>query len=142
VNRLWLVLALAGCNSDPIDRDIDNEVTIENGIYGQLSVAENHFGQSAGVLENVRVTTYTSDSPPMVDENTTTDARGFYQIDTGPGAFAMCAASGSPAQGTSNPGPCTSIDIPDSGNVRRDWVQNLDGGHWCNSACSEEDNQP
>ena len=137
MRTLWLLVVLTACDSDPIDRNIENEVTIDNGVYGQLTVASDHVGNTAMVLENVHVTGY-SGSPPKVLMSTTTDDRGFFQIETGPGMFTLCTASATPSQGTSNPGPCTLATV-DSGNTRRDWVQNNDGGDWCNSACDADD---
>ena len=139
MRTLWLLVALTACDSDPIDRNIEGEVTIDNGVYGQLSLAADHIGNSAMVLDNVHVTAYTTDSPPKVLMSTSSDERGFFQIQTGPGDFGLCTASATPANGTSNPGPCT-ITTVDSGNVRRDWVQNNLGGDWCNGACTADDN--
>ena len=129
---------VTACNSDPIDRNIENEVTIDNGIYGQLTVAANNVGSSVMVLANAHVTAFTTDEPPKVLMSTTSDDRGFFQIQTGPGTFSTCTGSATPANGTSNPGPCTQTTV-DSGNVRRDWVQNLNGGDWCNAACTADD---
>jgi len=146
VRSSWLVLsvpllAVAACDDDPIDRDIEGEVTIENGVYGQLSTQQDHVGTSAHVLPDVRVTAYAG-SPVTIVEMAITDDRGFFQMETGPGDFAMCTNMATPAQGTSNPGPCTIVTVRDSGNVRRDWVQNLSGGNWCDHACSKDDNIP
>ena len=139
MRTLLLLAALTACNSDPIDRDIEGEITIANGVYGQISVATDHVGNSAMVLDNVRVTAYTADAPPKVLMLTLSDEHGFYQIETGPGTFPMCTGAATPTSGTSNPGPCTLTTIG-SGNSRRDWVQNGAGGVWCNSACDASDN--
>ncbi|HEV7557483.1 MAG TPA: hypothetical protein VGO00_18595 [Kofleriaceae bacterium] len=139
MHRLWLLVLLTACDGDPIDRNIDGEVTIDNGVYGQVSVAADHVGNTAMVLDNLHVTAYTADSPPKVLMSTSSDEHGFFQIQTGPGTFPICTASATPSNGTSNPGPCTLVTV-DSGNTRRDWVQNSKGGTWCNSACEANDN--
>jgi hypothetical protein len=133
------VLLVTACSGDPIDRDIDGLVTIDNGLYGQLTVAQNNTNTStAMVLAGDHVTVFTTDQPPTVLMSTTSDDRGFFQLETGPGTFSECTGSATPANGTTNPGPCTQTTV-DSGNVRRDWVENLLGGNWCNGACTADD---
>lgn len=109
--RSWLIaLLLVGCGSG--DRDIENQITINEGVYGLL-LAE---GQPAA---NRQLVVY-APGENLVHSRATSNADGVYQIELTPGDFALCTDS------------CTPVTVRELDLVRYDWTAGPGGGLWSN----------
>ncbi|HUS28717.1 MAG TPA: hypothetical protein VMZ53_09410 [Kofleriaceae bacterium] len=109
-------LVLVGCG-DGVDRDIEGQITIDQGVYGLLisgcDTSDCQDRPAAG--EHVMVY-----SPGLNTVYATgmSDRSGVYQLDLEPGDYTLCTYA------------CTPITVPASDRVRYDWTSGPGGGHW------------
>ena len=93
-----------------MDRNIEGQVTIDQGVYGLLTTEDRPANGDS-------VTVYSAgDSMPFA--TATSDSNGVYQIDLPDGDYTLCTSS------------CTPIATPASATVRYDWTDGPGGGHW------------
>jgi hypothetical protein len=124
VYRVLCVVALAACGG--VDTDIENRVTIDQGVYGLLlrgcdgGACRIQLGNGIGI---------TVELPPPAGsihgaslDATTSDDRGVYQFELPAGTYQLCTTA------------CTAIDIPE-GRARYDWISGDVGGEWCEGPC-------
>lgn len=111
--RLWLCALLlgAGCG---VDRDIEDQITIDQGVYGLLIKGCDQSGCNDQPAANEEVTVYI---PGQDDERVMSDGDGVYQVDLPAGDYTLCTSS------------CTPITVP-YGRIRYDWTSGPGGGHW------------
>ena len=108
--RYWLIAIVAfGCTSG---RDIEDQITIEQGVYGLLVDANNE-----PAMEQVIV--YAA-GETGTHARVASDEAGIYQIDLAAGDYTLCIES------------CTAITVPDHGTIRYDWTSGPGGGRWSN----------
>lgn len=114
--RSWLmalVLApLVGCAG--VDRDIEDQITIDQGVYGLLISGCPTSGCNAQPAANEAVVVYV---PGADNVRVMSDADGVYEIDLPAGEYTLCTTS------------CTQISVP-QGVVRYDWTSGPEGGKW------------
>jgi hypothetical protein len=114
--RSWLIALLAvGCGS--VDRDIEDEITIDQGVYGLLvsGCDTSNCRERPAVDESVKV--YAPGETTVHARGTSNDD-GVYQIDLTPGDYSLCTYS------------CTAITVPANDIVRYDWTSGPGGGQW------------
>jgi hypothetical protein len=104
---LLLALLAGGC---ALDRDIEDRVTIDQGVYGLLLAAD----QPAA---NQTVTVFAAGATTAF-ATMTSDGAGIYQIDLPNGDYTLCTSA------------CTPITTPSSATVRYDWTNGPGGGSW------------
>ena len=102
-----LLVGLAGC---ALNRDIEDQVTIDQGVYGLLLAAD----QPAA---NQTVTVFAAGAATAFATMTSDDG-GIYQIVLPNGDYTLCTSA------------CTPITTPSSATVRYDWTNGPGGGSW------------
>lgn len=112
--RLWLCALLFGAGCGAVDRNIEDQISIEQGIYGLLISGCDTSGCNDQPAANEKVVVYV----PGDDElKVLSDSDGIYEIDLPAGDYTLCTYS------------CTPVTVP-SGTVRYDWTSGPGGGHW------------
>jgi len=116
--RCWLstlavaVVAAGGCGG--LDRHIEDQITIEQGIYGLLISGCDTDGCRDGRAGTgdcvVQVAAGAAFLARWADE-------GVYGIALPPGDYELCTSS------------CTPVTVP-AGTIRYDWTSGPGGGHW------------
>ena len=115
--RSWLIALLAvGCGAS-VDRDIEDEITIDQGVYGLLISGCDTQGCRDQPASGERVIVY---APGQKGEHAhvTSNEDGIYQIDLGAGDYSLCTYS------------CTSVTVRESDIIRADWTSGPGGGNW------------
>jgi hypothetical protein len=118
----FALAALTACTSlaDP-----DEEVTIQQGVYG-LTISGCDVGNcDDSPYEHAPITiTPSNGSAPISLES---DGAGFFESSLEPGDYELCVHS------------CTTITIAEGARVRRDFVAGPGGGIWCvDGVCGPE----
>jgi hypothetical protein len=98
---------MAGCG---VDRNIEDRVTIHEGVYGLLVTNELP-------IVGTEVMVYAA-GDQGVFAKATSDHDGVYQIDLPTGDYTLCTEA------------CTPIATPTSATVRYDWTSGPGGGSW------------
>ena len=108
-----VVAALAtGCTG--MDRNIEDQVTIEQGVYGLLIAGCDSGSCHDRPAANEDVIVYV---PGDDDVASTSNGDGVYQFALPPGDYTLCTYS------------CVPVTVP-TGTVRYDWTSGPGGGHW------------
>jgi hypothetical protein len=111
--RLWLMaLVVAGCGG--VDRDIEDQITIEQGVYGLLIAGCDTAGCNDQPAAHEEVVVYV---PGYEDQSVTSDGDGVYEVVLPAGDYTICTSS------------CTAVTVP-TGIIRYDWTSGPGGGHW------------
>lgn len=111
--RLCLMaLVVAGCGG--FDRDIEDQITIDQGIYGLLISGCDTAGCNDQPAAHEEVVVYV---PGYEDQSVMSDGNGVYEIVLPVGDYTLCTSS------------CTAVTVP-TGTVRYDWTSGPGGGHW------------
>lgn len=115
--RCWLstvaVAVLAtGCGG--VDRNIEDQITIEQGVYGLLIAGCDTSNCRDQPAAHAEVNVYVPGDDPV---RVASDADGVYQISLPPGDYTMCTET------------CTPLTIP-AGTIRYDWTSGPGGGNW------------
>ena len=110
--RSWLIaLVVAGCGDGA--RDIETQITINEGVYGLLLANDDE------PVANRQLIVY-APGENQIHARATSNADGIYQIELAPGDFALCTDS------------CTAVSVRNLDLVRYDWTDGPGGGHWTN----------
>lgn len=119
MKQLALLLLLTGCG---INDDVSAQLTIVNGVYGQLLAGCDTPTCGGGYSSGVSVSLASSlpDGGVAAAGSTTTDGQGFYQLAADAGAYRLCAYAG---------GVCTEVVLPE-GRLRVDHTSGPGGGIW------------
>ena len=104
---LLLMVLAAGCG---VDRNIEDKVTIDQGVYGLLVAADLPAAKQDVVVYAA------GDAGEFA--RATSDHDGVYQIDLPNGDYTLCTSA------------CTPISTPSNTLVRYDWTNGPGGGHW------------
>lgn len=111
--RCWLIaLVVAGCGG--VDRNIEDQITIDQGVYGLLIAGCDTSGCHDQPAANEAVVVYV---PGSDDETVTSDDDGVYEFHLPAGDYTLCTSS------------CTHVTVP-SGLIRYDWTSGPGGGRW------------
>jgi hypothetical protein len=100
-------LLVGGCG---VDRNIEDKVTISQGVYGLLLASDQP-------VVNQEVTVFSAGAQRTF-ATMTSDGDGVYQIDLPNGDYTLCTSS------------CVTIETPSAATVRYDWTNGPGGGHW------------
>jgi hypothetical protein len=111
---LFALLAV-GCGS--VDRNIEDQITIDQGVYGLLISGCDTSGCQDQPDKGEAVMVYVA-GENHVHAMDMSDRDGVYQIDLEPGDYTLCTYS------------CTPITVPAASTVRYDWTSGPGGGHW------------
>ncbi len=112
--RLWLIALLAvGCG-DSIDEHIEDQITIEQGVYGLLISGCDTSGCQDQPAAGEAVVVF---APGRAEESVTSDGDGVYEIRLPAGDYTLCTSS------------CTPLTVP-NGTIRYDWKSGPGGGQW------------
>lgn len=114
------------------DEGIDRYVTIQHGVFGELTASDSGANGTAAVGEPVSV--FSRETPATAIATTTSDAHGLYQFELAPGSYEVCAAGAMASKifdqkNMNCAGPCTFIEVGIDP-LRADWALNLSGGWW------------
>lgn len=113
--RLWLIALLAvGCG-DSIDEHIEDQITIEQGVYGLLISGCDTSGCQDQPAAGEDVVVF---APGREEESVTSDGDGVYEIRLPAGDYTLCTYS------------CTPLTVPNNGTIRYDWTSGPGGGQW------------
>ena len=114
--RYLLMAALLGaCGS--LDTHIEDQITIEQGVYGLLISGCDTSGCQDQPAAGEHVTVYAAGSDGKFSE-VRSDDNGVYQINLVAGNYTLCTSS------------CTAITVPTNDKIRVDWTSGPGGGHW------------
>jgi hypothetical protein len=126
-----LLLGVAGCGDEELDRGVERHLTITQGIYGQLTSFDDT-GGGMHYLPGVAVDAFAVPTPPPEpplfaippDEDLgppiatmESSADGFYELPLDPGDYLLCAEPCGPDRPR-----CTIATVPAGGLVRRDYA--------------------
>ena len=113
--RFLLITALlaVGCGG-AFDENIEDQITIEQGVYGLLISGCEASGCQDQPAANEEVVVFAAGRD---EETTISDADGVYEIDLRAGDYTLCTSS------------CTPLTVP-YGTIRYDWTSGPGGGQW------------
>ena len=109
-----VVLLLGACG---VDRNIENDITIDHGVYGLLVKGCDTSGCVDQVDGNEQVMVLKPGEPGAFD-TVVSDGNGVYQIDLPADTYQVCTYS------------CTQVTVPPAGTIRADWTSGPGGGNW------------
>jgi hypothetical protein len=112
--RLWLcALLLVGCG-DGLDENIEDDITIDQGVYGLLISGCDTSGCHEQPAAGAEVIVYAAGQDQRTAKS---DSKGIYEIDLPAGDYSLCTTI------------CTEVNVP-AGTVRYDWTSGPGGGTW------------
>jgi hypothetical protein len=113
--RALVVVLVAGCG---IDRNIEDTVTIHQGVYGLLVSGCDTSGCIDQPASNEHVIIYAPGQSNRSYADTKSDGEGVFQIELPAGDYTLCTYS------------CTPVTVAPLDRVRFDWTSGPGGGHW------------
>lgn len=119
LRSLLTVLALGACGG--LDHDIEDQITIEQGVYGLLIAGCDTAGCQDQPAAGEQVVVYAAGTKTGPFSHVTSDGNGVYQINLVAGDYTLCTYS------------CTPITVPARDKIRYDWVSGPGGGQWSNA---------
>jgi hypothetical protein len=111
-----MVLALAACGA--VDHDIEDQITIEQGVYGLLISGCDTSGCQDQPAAGEMVTVYAAGDADGPVTKVKSDDDGVYQINLVEGDYTLCTYS------------CVTASVPEYTKVRYDWTSGPGGGRW------------
>lgn len=118
---LLTVIALGACGS--VDHEIEDQITIEQGVYGLLISGCDTSGCQDQPAAGELVTVYATGAVGAFSK-VTSDDDGVYQIDLAAGDYTLCTYS------------CVTVSVPAHAKVRYDWTSGPGGGRWWSSSAN------
>jgi len=115
--RYSLMVAVLGACGDSLDTSIEDQITIEQGVYGLLISGCDTSGCQDQPAARENVIVYAAGSTGPFSQGTSDD-HGVYQINLVAGDYTLCTYS------------CTTITVPANDRVRYDWTSGPGGGQW------------
>ena len=115
--RSWLIALLTVVGCATVDRDIEDQITIQQGVYGLLISGCDTTGCKDQPASGERVVVYAPGETGAF-ARATSDQEGIYQIDLAAGDYTLCTYS------------CTAVTVPESDVIRADWTSGPGGGAW------------
>ena len=115
--RFLLIAALVAACGGSVDTDIEDRITIEQGVYGLLISGCDTSGCQDRPASGEHVVVYSAGSSSKFSD-VTSDDNGVYQINLAAGNYMLCTES------------CTTITVPANNKIRVDWTSGPGGGHW------------
>ena len=114
-SAVLLIAVLGACGG--LDRDIEDQVTIDQGVYGLLIAGCDTAGCNDQPAAGQQVMVF-APGEDRAHSVTTADDDGVYQIDLEDGDYTLCTSS------------CVPISIPAATKIRADWTSGPGGGVW------------
>jgi hypothetical protein len=114
---LLMVAVVGGCGS--VDTNIEDQITIEQGVYGLLISGCDTAGCQDQPATGEAVIVYAAGANGPFSQ-VKSDDDGVYQMNLVAGDYTLCTYS------------CTAVTVPENGKIRYDWVSGPGGGHWSN----------
>ncbi len=113
----YLVLIALLSSACGVDRNIENDITIDHGVYGLLVKGCDTSGCVDQVDGNEQVMIF---APGQTGAFMTvaSDGNGVYQAALPPDTYQVCTYS------------CTQVTVPSGGIIRADWTSGPGGGNW------------
>ena len=111
------ILVIGACGS--VDHDIEDRITIEQGVYGLLISGCEMSGCEDQPAANEEVVVFAAGASGAFSKSRSDDS-GVYQINLVSGDYTICVEG------------CTFISVPSKGKIRVDWTSGPGGGHWSN----------
>lgn len=115
---LLVAVAIGACGG--FDHDIEDRITIEQGVYGLLISGCDTAGCQDQPAAGEQVVVYAAGTRTGPFTQVTSDSHGIYQINLVAGDYTLCTYS------------CTQITVPAQTKIRYDWVSGPGGGYWSN----------
>src|SRR5436190_23456336 len=115
--RYVLCAILVAACGDGLDRDIEDQITIEQGVYGLLISGCDTTGCMNQPAVGEEVLVYAA-GDNGARSSVMSDGHGVYQINLPAGDYTLCTYS------------CTPITVPVQGTVRYYWTSGPGGGEW------------
>jgi hypothetical protein len=119
LRHLLLAVAIGACGG--LDTDIEDQITIQQGVYGLLVAGCDTSGCQDQPAAGEPVVVYAPGANGPYSKVTSND-NGVYQINLVAGDYMLCTYS------------CTTVTVPENGRVRYDWTSGPGGGHWTNES--------
>jgi len=116
--RYVLLAVLAGACGG-VDRSIEDQITIQQGVYGLLISGCDTSGCEDQPASGEQVLVYAAGENGAYS-TVTSDDNGVYQIDLPANDYTLCTYS------------CTPLTVPANHKVRYDWTSGPGGGSWRN----------
>jgi len=113
---IGVLLAASACG-DAVDRNIEDQITIQQGVYGLLVSGCDTSGCQDQPAAGETVLVYAPGNSHVLS-TVTSDSKGVYQVDLEGGDYTLCTYS------------CTLISVPAASKVRADWTSGPGGGYW------------
>jgi hypothetical protein len=113
-------IVVGACNSTEFRTDIEDRVTISQGVYGQ-TLTRNKPDSAPFYAGRIYVLAYSDDETGEADESyayVLSGTEGLYQIQLNPGSFYLCAADSLASQAEFD---CTEVEVPSGQRVRMDY---------------------
>jgi hypothetical protein len=116
--RYLLMVAVVGaCGS--VDMDIEDQITIKQGVYGLLISGCDTAGCQDQPAAGEYVVVYAAGANGAL-LRVTSDNDGVYEMSLDAGDYTLCTSS------------CTTVTVLANEKIRYDWVSGPGGGHWSN----------
>ena len=115
--RYLLMVAVLSACGDSIDTSIEDQITIEQGVYGLLISGCDTSGCKDQPAANEHVVVYAAGSTGIFAQ-VLSDKHGVYQMNLVGGDYTLCTSS------------CTTVTVPANNKVRYDWTSGPGGGYW------------
>ncbi len=112
---LLTVAVLGACGS--VDTDIEDQITIEQGVYGLLISGCDTAGCKDQPAAGEVVVVYSAGAKTAFTR-VTSGKDGVYEINLVGGDYTLCTYS------------CVAVTVPSNDKVRVDWVSGPGGGQW------------
>ena len=116
--RYLLMAAVLGACGGSVDTSIEDQITIDQGVYGLLISGCDTSGCEDQPATGEPVLVYSAGTKTGPFAQVVSDHKGVYQINLVEGDYTLCTAS------------CTQITVPANDKIRIDWVSGPGGGHW------------
>ena len=115
--RYLVILGAVGACGGGVDYDIEDQITIEQGVYGLLVSGCDTAGCEDQPAAGAEVVVFAAGANGVVTSSTS-DGNGVYQINLVAGDYTLCTYN------------CTTVTVPSRDKVRYDWTSGPGGGHW------------
>ena len=110
-----MLIALGACVG--VDRNIEDQITIEQGVYGLLIAGCDTSGCQDQPAAGELVAVFAAGSDGAFSK-VKADGDGVYQIDLPGGDYTLCTYS------------CVDVTVPAHSKIRYDWTSGPGGGRW------------
>lgn len=109
--RGWVVLLGLGCSEDAaIDRDVEDQLTISSGVYGQTTARDDVAAYNPIEYHQMSLAVFSSIDRTTPIANVTSSVNGFFEVALSPGDYAICTAFQRCSEFSVADGQCVRLD--------------------------------